>query len=64
MTVYSTSTLMPILQLKDDSIKPQNLKLDLGEDLEGKWFDLDKIEEITTDFKTIFTLYLYKSLNR
>ena len=55
---------MYIIQLKDDSIKPQNLKLDLGEDLDGKWFDLDKIEEITTDFKTIFTIYLYKTLNR
>ena len=60
----SESLYMYIIQLKDDSIKPQNLKLDLGEDLEGKWFDLDKIEEITTDFKTIFTIYLYKTLNR
>lgn len=58
----SESLYMYIIQLKDDSIKPQNLKLDVGEDLEDKWFNLDEIEEITTDFKTIFTLYLYKDL--
>ncbi len=53
-----------IIQLKDDSIVPQNLKLDIGEDLVNAWLSLNEIEEITTDFKTIFSLNLYKNIKR
>ena len=56
------SIYMYILQLKDDSIVPKNLKLDEGEELEDHWVDLDQIEALTSDLKTIFTLYLYKAI--
>lgn len=51
-----------VVKLKSDLITPQNLKLDEGEDLSGTWFDLDKVEEISQDMKTILALYLYKNL--
>ncbi len=51
-----------VVQLKDDSIMPQNLKLDEGEDLSGNWFDLNEVENISQDMKTILALHLYKNL--
>lgn len=49
-----------IVQLKDDSITPQNLKLDEGEDLSGTWFNLDEVEDISQDMKTILALHIYR----
>lgn len=51
-----------IVQLKNESIKPQNLKLDIGEDLSGTWFNLHEVEDVSEDMKTIFALYLYKNM--
>lgn len=51
-----------VVKLKSDSITPQNLKLDEGEDLSGTWFDLNKVEDISQDMKTILALHLYKNL--
>ena len=51
-----------IVQLKDDSIVPQNLKLDEGEDLTGTWISLDEVENISQDMKTILALQIYKNL--
>lgn len=58
----SESLYIYIIQLKNDSIVPQNLKLDIGEDLVDTWLPLNEIEEITTDFKTIFATHLYKNI--
>lgn len=58
----SESLYIYIIQLKNDSITPQNLKLDIGEDLIDTWFPLNEIEEITADFKTIFAISLYKNI--
>lgn len=51
-----------IIQLKDDSILPEALKLDEGEDLVGEWFSLEEVEDISQDMKTIFALSLYRNL--
>ncbi len=51
-----------VVQLKDDSITPQNLKLDEGEDLTGSWVDIEQVEEVSQDMKTILALNLYKNL--
>ena len=51
-----------VIQLKDDSITPQSLKLDEGEDLTGVWFKLDEVEEISQDMKTILAVNIYKNL--
>ena len=48
-----------IIQLKADGITPQELKLDEGEVLENKWLDIKDVQNMTTDFKTIFLLNLY-----
>lgn len=49
-----------VIKLKNDSIIPKNLKLDIGEDLTGSWFDLKEVENISQDMKTILALHLYK----
>ncbi|WP_291259820.1 NUDIX hydrolase [Fusobacterium sp.] len=51
-----------IIQLKDESILPEALKLDEGEDLVGEWFSLEEVEDISQDMKTIFALSLYRNL--
>lgn len=51
-----------VIKLKSDSITPQSLKLDEGEDLSGTWFDLNRVEDVSQDMKTILALYLYKNL--
>jgi ADP-ribose pyrophosphatase len=38
------------------------LKLDEGEDLSGTWFNLEEVENISQDMKTILALHLFKSL--
>ena len=51
-----------IVQLKDDNIKPGNLRLDEGEALTNHWFPISEIENLSQDMKTIFALYLYKDM--
>jgi ADP-ribose pyrophosphatase len=51
-----------IVQLKDDSIIPQNLKLDEGEDLSGTWFNINEAEDVSQDMKTVLALNIYKNL--
>ncbi|MGL4392516.1 MAG: NUDIX hydrolase [Fusobacteriaceae bacterium] len=53
-----------IVALKDDNIKPQELKLDESEDLVGEWHDLDEIEKLNTDLKTLYALEKFKNLRR
>ena len=52
-----------IVQLKDDSKKPNDLKLDEGEALTNHWFKLSDVENLSQDMKTIFALYLYKDMS-
>lgn len=49
-----------VVQLKNDNIVPNSLKLDVGEDLTNHWFNLEDIESYSQDMKTNFALYLYK----
>ncbi|MGF6906067.1 NUDIX hydrolase [Fusobacterium sp. PH5-44] len=49
-----------IIQLKSDNILPQELSLDFGEVLENQWIDIDSVNRITTDFKTIFLINLFE----
>ena len=51
-----------ILKLKDDSIKQKALHLDEGEDLTGKWYNLDEALELSCDFKTHFLVRMYELL--
>ena len=49
-----------IIQLKSDKIVPSELSLDFGEVLENQWIDIESVNELTTDFKTIFLINLFK----
>lgn len=49
-----------ILKLKNDNISQKELHLDEGEDLTGKWYNLDEILEISHDFKTHFLVRMYE----
>lgn len=51
-----------ILRLKDDSIKQKALHLDEGEDLTGKWYNLDEALELSCDFKTHFLIRIMEVL--
>ncbi len=60
---YTTERLsIYIARVKDGEIIPGEQKLDEGEELFCEWIDLDKVEETTIDFKTIFAINLYKNL--
>jgi ADP-ribose pyrophosphatase len=62
---YTTEGLyVYVLKLIDNSIQPLPLALDDGEELVGEWVYLEDIPKITTDFKTIFALNLYKLLKK
>ena len=54
----SESLYIYIIQLKDDSIMPQNLKLDIGEDLIDTWFPLSEIEELQVILK-LYLLFIF-----
>ena len=59
---YTTEKLyIYIAKLKDDSVEPLELELDLTEDLTTKWVKLEELEEITTDMKTMLVYYMYKN---
>ena len=49
-----------ILKLKNDNISQKELHLDEGEDLTGKWYNLDEILKISHDFKTHFLVRMYE----
>ncbi len=51
-----------IVRLNDDSIVPQELKLDIGEDLIGQWYDLEALPSLTSDLKTLYVLELFKNI--
>ncbi len=53
-----------IIKLKSDDIKPKELKLDEGEELFSKWFQLDEVTQVSNDMKTIFALNIYKNLGK
>lgn len=60
---YSTEKIyLYIIKLKSDDIQPKELKLDEGEVLFSKWFDISEVESISNDMKTIFTLNIYKNI--
>ena len=43
-----------------NSIIPKGQSLDEGEDLFTEWVEIDKVETLPVDLKTIFLLNLYK----
>ena len=51
-----------ILKLKDDKINQKALRLDEGEDLTGKWYDLQEVLELSCDFKTHFLVRMFENL--
>ncbi len=58
---YTTENLyFYIVKLRSNSITPKNQSLDEGEDLFTEWVDIDKVETLPVDLKTIFLLNLYK----
>ncbi len=60
---YTTESLyMYVAKIHDDGKEPLELDLDEGEHLTCHWFDIDEVEEITTDMKTIFAKQLYENL--
>jgi len=62
---YTTETLnFFIVKLNKEGIIPQEQTLDHGEDLFTEWVDLDKVEELDVDMKTLFLLNLNKNLKK
>lgn len=53
-----------IVRIKDDSIKPKELKLDESEDLIPKWVDIDEVADMTSDMKTLYSLAILKNHNK
>ncbi|MGL4687762.1 MAG: NUDIX hydrolase [Fusobacteriaceae bacterium] len=51
-----------IVRLKNDKIIPQELKLDIGEDLVGEWYALELLPKLTSDLKTLYALELFKNI--
>lgn len=51
-----------IVRIKDDNTLPKNLKLDDSEDLIPKWVEIDKVDKLTSDMKTLYSLAVYKLL--
>lgn len=49
-----------ILKLKKGDIKQKALDLDEGEDLIGKWYDLEEALSLSCDFKTHFLIRLFE----
>jgi ADP-ribose pyrophosphatase len=58
---YTTERLhFYICKLKSIDAKMQEQELDEGEDIICEWFDLDEVENISDDMKTILAINLYK----
>ncbi len=53
-----------IIKLKSDDILPKELILDETEALETRWFPIEDVPKLTLDMKTIFSLNLYKIMNK
>lgn len=53
-----------ILRIKSDDIKQKELDLDEGEDLTGKWYDLEEALELSCDFKTHFLIRLFQLIQK
>ena len=51
-----------ILKLKNDNISQKELNLDEGEDLSGKWYDLEEVLNLSCDFKTHFLIRIMENL--
>ncbi len=49
-----------IIKLKSDNVEPKEQSLDEGEDLFTEWVNLEEVEKLQVDLKTIFLLNLYK----
>ena len=47
-------------KLKSDTIKPRELELDYGEDLEVEWIDVNDIINKSNDMKTILGVTYFK----
>lgn len=52
-----------ILKLKNDDIAQKELDLDEGEELSGKWYDLEEVLEISCDFKTHFLVRMFQLIS-
>jgi len=62
---YTTEKLyIYIVKLKNNKIKPLELKLDDTEDLTTKWLKLNEMEKIATDMKSLLTYYMYINRNK
>lgn len=60
---YTTEKLyIYIAKLHDDNKEPMELKLDEGEDLTCHWIEIDKVDEITVDLKTLYAKQLFENL--
>lgn len=60
---YTTETLnFFIVKLKAENVIPQAQSLDQGEDLFAEWVNLNKVETLDVDMKTVFLLNLYNSI--
>ena len=58
---YTTENLyFYIVKLRSNSIIPKGQSLDEVEDLFTEWVEIDKVETLPVDLKTIFLLNLYK----
>ncbi|RRD39521.1 NUDIX hydrolase [Leptotrichia sp. OH3620_COT-345] len=47
-------------RLKSDSIKPKELSLDEGEEIEVKWISINDVLKETDDMKTVFGITYFK----
>ncbi|MCK5779379.1 MAG: NUDIX hydrolase [Psychrilyobacter sp.] len=62
---YTTEKLyLYIVKLKDNNIKPLELKLDETEDLVTKWIDLEELGKIKTDMKSLLAYHMYMNINK
>lgn len=58
---YTTERLhFYITKLRSKDVKVYEQKLDHGEDIICEWYDLEKVESISDDMKTILAINLYK----
>ncbi len=53
-----------ICRLRNNSVIPKELDLDDTEDILTEWVEIEKLEEITDDMKTIFALNLYYRIKK
>lgn len=62
---YTTENLsIFILKLKSNGVEAKEKKLDESEDLSTHWIDIDRVGEISLDFKTHFAISLNKNRSK